>query len=89
MQQRFILYLFIVLAAVVFIPGLSDNRTVVLVTILICGPAIVVLSMRSWSDRQRLTGLGRTVVEAGPIFGTLITLLAVAEVFGFHVLGGQ
>lgn len=89
MSQRFIIYLFLVLAAVVFLPGLSDNRSLVLITILICGPAIVVLSTRSWSDRQKLTGLGRTVVEAGPVFGTLITLLAVAEVFGFHVLGGQ
>ena len=87
-EPRFILYIFLVLAAIVFIPGLNEIRPLVLAALLIGGPAIAYLSVRTWRKRESLAGMPRLIVETGVVFGVLLFALALLDLLGIRRFGG-
>ncbi|GIW06296.1 MAG: hypothetical protein KatS3mg060_1101 [Dehalococcoidia bacterium] len=87
-EPRFILYIFLVLAAIVFIPGLNEIRPLVLGALLIGGPAIAYLSIRTWRSRESLAGMPRLIVETGVVFGALLFVLALLDLLGIRRFGG-
>lgn len=87
-EPRIILYIFIALATIVFIPFFSEVRPLVQVALLTGGPAIAVLSLRSWRNRGALGDMARMTVESGVIFGILLTILGIVDVLGIRPFGG-
>ncbi|MCS6801520.1 MAG: hypothetical protein RMM58_03515 [Chloroflexota bacterium] len=87
-EPRFILYIFLLLAAIVFLPGVNENRPLVLAALLIGGPAIAYLSLRTWRSRESLAGTPRLIVETGVVFGVLLFFLALLDLLGIRRFGG-
>ncbi|MFN8533717.1 MAG: hypothetical protein U0556_09235 [Dehalococcoidia bacterium] len=87
-EPRFILYIFLALAVIVFVPALSEIRPLVVGALLIGGPAIAILSIRTWRVRESLSGMPRLVVESGVVFGVLLFVLALLDLLGIRRFGG-
>lgn len=85
---RFILYIFLVLTAIVFLPGLNEVRPLVVAALLLGGPAIAFLAIRAWRTRESLATVPRLIVETGVVFGPLLFVLALLDLFGIRRFGG-
>ena len=85
---RFILYIFLVLTAIVFLPGLNEVRPLVVAALPLGGPAIAFLAIRAWRTRESLATVPRLIVETGVVFGSLLFVLALLDLFGIRRFGG-
>ena len=77
---RFILYIFVYLLLVVFLPFLNEITPLVIVSLLVGGPLILVLAYNGLPYKSHFTGPAKMALEIGPIFGLGVTLLGVARI---------
>lgn len=86
---RFILYIFVYLLLIVFVPALNEITPLVIVSMLVCGPLILVLAYKGLPYRSSFTGIAKMALESAPIFGLGVTLLGIvrllALIFGWEL----
>ncbi|MCS7001428.1 MAG: hypothetical protein NZ518_01125 [Dehalococcoidia bacterium] len=80
-EPRFILYVFILMAAAIFFPGASQNWLLSVVTLLTGGPVITVLAVRAFPRREEFAFFPRLIVEVGVFFGLAMIVLGVLRAF--------